>query len=303
MTTPLAKSDERVPVLEIGGTHVVAAWASSAGAVEVVSRQSLHNMAPADDLARVITDAGRQLGAPEGAVWGAAIPGPFDYDRGIGDFTGVPKFDHWHGHDVGADLRAGLGAGAIHFLNDADAFGVGEAMAGATQGLHRSIGLTLGTGIGSAFVVDGVPVVTGPGIPRLGEVHTLHHGGRSLEELVSRGAIREAWREATGEWVEVKPIAEAALAGDEVALTIFDDAYRVLAEVIEPVVHEFGAEGLVMGGSIARSTELVDRFFTARMHFADGSPVPVWFSPDAERSAIVGAAHWARAAEAGARYR
>ena len=289
-------------MLEIGGTHVVAAWASSAGDVEVVDRRPLDNSASAAALAEVVVGAGRSLSAGGDAVWGVAIPGLFDYDRGVGDYSLVDKFQHWRGHDVGADLRAGLGARAVHFLNDADAFAVGEAMAGATQGMHRSIGVTLGTGVGSGFTVDGVPVVTGPGVPWMGEVHPLDHEGVPLEEKVSRDALRRAWQDATGEWVEVKPIAEAALAGDPVAVKVFDDAYRVLAEVLGPVVRDFGAEGVVMGGSIARSFELVEKFFAARLVEGLGRELPVSYSPDPERAAIIGAAHWARAAERGARY-
>lgn len=292
---------DRLPVLEIGGTHVTSAWATESGEVEIVGRLELDNAAPAQQIVDVVVAAGEQLGVDDGAAWGVAIPGPFDYDGGIGDFTGVDKFYAWHGYDVGAGLREGLRARSMHFINDADAFGVGEATAGRTRGLARSIGLTLGTGIGSAFVRDGVPVVTGPGVPRLGEVHVLTSSdGVHLEELVSRDAIRRAWQQVSGEWVEVKPIAERALAGDEAALGVFDTAYRHLAEIVGPAIAEFGAQAVVVGGSIARSFELVERFFAPRLAPGpDGAPLPVLLSQDPERSAIIGAAHWAVVREEG----
>ena len=59
---------------------------------------------------------------------GVAMPGPFDYDTGIGRFHDVGKFDALNGVDVGAALRPrrpGLPP-AIAFVNDAAAFAIGE---------------------------------------------------------------------------------------------------------------------------------------------------------------------------------
>lgn len=296
-----APSTELVPVLEVGGTHVTTAWASEAGQVESVGRVDLDNAAPAEALLATLVEAGRALNAPEGAVWGVAVPGPFDYAAGIGDYTGVDKFQSLHGVDVGAALARGLDAAGVHFINDADAFGVGEWMAGALQGCRRGVAMTLGTGIGSAFIDGGLPVVSGPEVPRLGEVHTIELRGVPLEELVSRGAIREAFRDRTGELLEVKDIAGLARAGDQQALQVFDDAFGALAEAMTPVLQRFGAEALVIGGSIAQARDLVQEFFVARLDHAgpDGHSLPVSTCADPVRSALVGTAHWAQARRAG----
>lgn len=290
-----------VPVLEIGGTHVTTAWASESGDVEVVARVDLDNGAPADELIAVLVEAGRGLLAPAGAVWGAAVPGPFDYDAGIGDFTGVDKFAGLHGVDLGAGLRTGLEASAVHFINDADAFGVGEWMTGSLAGHRRGVAMTLGTGIGSAFIEDGLPVVSGDEVPHLGEVHTITLAGVPLEQLVSRGAIRESYRALTGEWLDVKEIAARAYAVEPAALDVFDAAFAALAEAMIPVLDTFGAEALVIGGSIAQSRELVGQYLTGRLLHAgpDGSALPVEISADPMHSALVGVAHWVRARESG----
>ena len=296
-----AAHDQLVPILEIGGTHVTTAWATELGQVEVRDRVDIDNGAPAEELLAAFVEAGRGLAAPAGDVWGVAVPGPFDYAGGIGDFRGVDKFGHLHGVDVGAALREGLAATEVHFINDADAFGVGEWMAGALRGTRRGVGITIGTGIGSAFIDSGVPVVSGPDVPTMGEVHTVSRDGVPLEELCSRGALREIYRSRTGRWWDVKEIAEAASAGDPDALATFDQSYADLAEVLTPVLRTFGAEALVLGGSIAQSTELVDRFFTARLTAGPGgAPLPVSIAVDPVRSAIVGAAHWVHVRSAGA---
>jgi glucokinase len=81
------------------------------------------------------------------------------------------------------------GAARVAFLNDADAFLVGEWAAGAGRGHTRVAGITLGTGIGSAFLADGRIVSTGHDVPPRGEVHLVSIDGRPLEDTVSRRAI------------------------------------------------------------------------------------------------------------------
>jgi glucokinase len=43
----------------------------------------------------------------------------------------------------------------IGSVNDAAAFGLGEWVAGAATGAGRAVAITLGTGVGSAFVDNG----------------------------------------------------------------------------------------------------------------------------------------------------
>src|SRR3954467_8385001 len=64
----------------------------------------------------------------------------------------------WIGTDVDALLRERLGR-PVRVLNDADAAGYAEAKFGAAKGVAGTVVMaTLGTGIGSALIVDGVLV-------------------------------------------------------------------------------------------------------------------------------------------------
>ena len=47
-------------------------------------------------------------------------------------------------------------------MNDASAFAVGEAWAGSASDFNRSLSITLGTGFGSAFISNHIPIVDGP---------------------------------------------------------------------------------------------------------------------------------------------
>jgi glucokinase len=61
--------------------------------------------------------------------------------------------------------RFGWQPGQVRFLLDSAAFLLGEIGAGEARGVERAVGITLGTGIGSAFAVDGQIVTEGPGVP------------------------------------------------------------------------------------------------------------------------------------------
>jgi len=276
---------EAVPVLEIGGTHVTAALVVDA-AVETAARLPLPANGSATEILDGIAAAATTLNVPSGAQWGVAMPGPFDYAAGIGRFHDVGKFDSLNGVDVGAELSRRLPAPRLRFLNDADAFGIGEYVSGAAAGHPRAVCLTLGTGVGSAFLDRGVPVNDGPLVPPDGSAHLLQFQGRPLEETVSRRAIRAAY-ETDGPDVQV--IAERARSGDAVARAVLDSAFHALSTTIGPWLTTFDATVLVVGGSIAASWDLVDGPLRA------GLPAGVELRPASRPAdaALLGAAWWA----------
>lgn len=282
-----------IPVLEIGGSHTTAALIDLT-AVRVLARQDvpLPLVAGRDELLDAFAAAGRGIEPPRDAVWGVAIPGPFDYHRGVGRFERVAKFEALNGVDVGAALRPALRAASIRFLNDADAFGVGEVAAGAARGHDRAVCLTLGTGVGSAFIAEGRPVKSGTRVPPDGFVYVLRHRGRDLEDWMSRRALRRAYAAATGQDIDVIDIAGLARAGDPVAIGVWETGFLAMTETIAPWVRRFGADIVVVGGSIARSWDLVEPLVSAGFAAA-GAPVEVVAAEHPDDAALFGAASWA----------
>jgi glucokinase len=280
-------SDALIPVLEVGGTHVSAALVDpSDWHVAQTARHHLDADAAAGVLIECFARAGHVLGAPAGAVWGVAMPDPFDYERGIGQFEGVGKFTGLRGVDVGDALGARL-HGRIAFLNDADAFLLGEWAAGAARGTRRCAGITLGTGIGSAWLVEGA--IVDPGTPPGGRIHRMSVGGRPLEDVVSRRAIRRSYAQAGGDpAADVKQIAEAARDGSTLARRVLDTAMTALGRVVGRCTAGFGAQVLVIGGSMSASWDLFEPAFRAG---ALGNGLPeVRLAADSDRAPLVGAA-------------
>jgi glucokinase len=275
-----------VPVLEVGGTHVTAALVDPTGwQVLQSTRYHLDADASGDALLDRFWRAGNSMRALTGSMWGIAMPDPFDYERGIGEFEGVGKFTGLRGLDVGAALRTRL-RGEVAFLNDADAFLLGEWADGAASGAQRCAGITLGTGIGSAWLVDGE--IVDPGTPPGGRIHRMTIDGRPLEDVVSRRAIRRAYVVAGGdEGADVREISAAARAGSATAQRVLTDAMAALGRVVGGCLAGFAADVLVIGGSISASWDVLESAF--REGAGDVRP-RIAVAADSERAPLIGAA-------------
>jgi glucokinase len=278
-----------IPAIEIGGSHVSAALVHPTGAVGPVARAAIDGAADATTLLDAITAVAGRIGASH-ARWGVAVPGPFEYEAGIGRYHNVGKFEKLNGVDVGAALRAGLRPmpAGVHFVNDAIAFALGEWTSGPAQGGRRVAALTLGTGIGSAFLEGGKPVTTGPSVPPQGRADLLTHHGRPLEDLVSTRAILATYRGQSGPAVaSVAEIAQRADAGDPLANHVLEDAYRVLGETLAPYILAFQADVLVIGGGISEAWGLIEPPIRTGLGSRD---LPIIQALDTEASALRGAA-------------
>ncbi|MFF5040315.1 ROK family protein [Streptomyces nigra] len=304
MTATTARPPAPIPVLDIGGTHVTAALVEPSTSVPLPStvvRRSLSSDAAADDILDAIALAAAALPAGHSLSWGVAMPGPFDYATGVGDFTGIGKFESLSGVDVGAGLRERLAGRAerLRFLNDADAFAIGEYHAGAAAGHRRVIGLTLGTGVGSSFLSAGRPVHAGPEVPPSGHVHRLTVHGRPLEDTVSRRGIRAHYarlRAAADDQplLDVHDIAARARTGDAAAAEAFRYAFDALGQALAPWIDRFEAAAVVVGGSMARSWHLIHPALTTGLASAARSDVSVLPAQQPDEAPLIGAAHWAQ---------
>ncbi len=248
--------------MDVGGSHVTAAVLDPAdlGAAVPVRTADIDPHASRDALLDQLAAPARAVadGAPL-AGWVVAMPGPFDSSAGRGTFAGVDKFAALAGVDLRGAMAARLDVAPalVRFCNDAVAYGIGEWAAGAGAGVGRMVCITLGTGVGSAFLADGVEVDAGPTVPANGEVHRLTIAGRPLERTMSSPALRDAHRDRTGQERSVEEICARARAGDAIAAAVVDTALEALGAAVGPWVDRFGADAVVVGGSIARSWDVV----------------------------------------------
>ena len=188
---------------------------------------------------------------------GLAVPGPFDLERGISFME--HKFSSLYGLNLRKIIARRLGLREkfpIVFKLDSWAFVVGEAWRGVARGYKRIIGITLGMGLGSAFMVDGHVVTKGPGVPPEGWLWNLPYEGGILEDRVSRRGIVKRYKELTGEELEVKEIALRGFHGDRNSLKVFEEVGLILGKCLKLVAMEFKPDCIVFGGQISKAFNL-----------------------------------------------
>ncbi|HWH30815.1 MAG TPA: ROK family protein [Mycobacteriales bacterium] len=182
--------------IDIGGSGVKGApvdldrGAFAAERVRIRTPQPATPDAVADVVARVLDEAG----AAPGRI-GVTVPAVVTH--GVAR-TAANIDDAWVGTDVVSLLRDRTGREAV-VVNDADAAGLAEARYGAAKGVDGVVLLlTLGTGIGSALVVDGrlVPNTELGHLELDGEVaeHRASDAAREREDLSWKDFARRVER-------------------------------------------------------------------------------------------------------------
>ena len=250
--------ESRVLAFDVGGSHVAAAICCAPDfRLGPVATAPHADVATSGAFLDLLYELGMKARVDRDGIVGAmlAVPGPFDLQ------AGVSLMRHKLPYLYGVDLRQGLAErfgfepAQVRFLNDADAYLLGEIGAGAARGFRRAAGLTLGTGIGSAFAVDGQLVTEGPGVPSGGEIWNLAYQGGIVEDFVSSRAIVGNYQRCTGRKSEVVDLAAAA-PSDPAAQQAFTEFGQHLGVVIRTLLAEFHADVIVLGGGISRSANL-----------------------------------------------
>jgi glucokinase len=254
----VATAESRVLVYDVGGSHISAAvFDRKDRTVRGVVTEGYPSEQSIETFLNVLHSLGTRAAQDQADIPGVSIamPGPFDYERGISWIQ--HKLAYLYGYDLRSGLAARMGkvAARVRFLNDGAAYLLGEITAGAARGVSRAVAITLGTGIGSAFAVDGHVLREGTGIPPGGEIWNLPYLGGILEDQISTRAIKRSYQSRTGEDREVAAIAVSA-AQDAIAAEVFSEFGHTLGTGLRTVLAEFSPQVIVLGGGISRSAQL-----------------------------------------------
>ncbi|WP_164108429.1 MULTISPECIES: ROK family protein [Sphingobacterium] len=148
---------------DIGGTHITSAivacdtWSILS---ETITRAEVNSSKNAKSIFQSWTNAIKEsiarFNGPIDQI-GIAMPGPFDYENGISLMNGQNKYDDLYKLDITSALREELESPSIdiRYINDAAAFLQGEIFATGRHQEHCILGITLGTGLGSAIWQQG----------------------------------------------------------------------------------------------------------------------------------------------------
>jgi len=167
----------------------------------------------------------------------------------------------------------------VAITNDANAAAIGEMTYGAARGLKDFIMITLGTGVGSGVVVNGQLVYGHDGFAgELGHVIVKRNNGRlcgcgrtgCLETYCSAtGVARTAreylemtdtpslLREQSIEDITSKDVYDAAMAGDNLAKSVFDYTGTILGEALADFTVFTAPQAFVIFGGLAKAGDLL----------------------------------------------
>jgi glucokinase len=220
------------------------------------------------------------------------MPGPFDYSTGVARLKNVAKYDSLYGIHVGDELKKLLDLPAtmpFRYLNDALAFAVGECWLGKSSAFRNIVAITLGTGFGSAFVSNGVPVVDGATVPQMGYVYNIPYENGIADDYFSTRWFVNEYARRTGKQVSgVKEIADR-YDSDADARDVFEKFGDNLGHFMAPLFKNFDADCLVIGGNIAGAFPLFGASFRKALE-VNHQKVEVIISELKESAAMVGCA-------------
>jgi glucokinase len=182
--------------------------------------------------------------------------------------------------------------------NDAQAAAIGEARVGAGRGASRFLALTIGTGLGFAFLVDGAPRDDAPvghmaghlpiGAPR---AECICRIDGCLESAVSAGGFRRAYRAAGGDdGMSPEAIADRASRGERAATAAVAEFTRRLLDGLDAYVLMLAPDRIVIGGGLAALIDPADLQRHIRARPFPGYRPEIDRSSLQERAGIVGAA-------------
>jgi glucokinase len=285
---------------DIGGSHISCAVIDLDKETiirESFATQKVDNQASAENILESWTKALKKslsfIDKNELAGIGFAMPGPFDYEKGIAMFTeSVAKYQNLYNINVAIRLKEilELGEGTdVRFMNDASAFAIGEAWIGKASKVDRSISITLGTGFGSAFVDHGVVVVEREDVPELGCVwHLPYNGGIADDSFSTRWFIKRYAEKTNIQTTGAKDIADR-VATDINAMEVFIEYGTHLGEFLGPWLIKFQAKALVIGGNVTGAYQFFGKHFEEALR-KQNVTTAIHISDHMEDAAIIGSA-------------
>jgi glucokinase len=270
--------------VDVGGTKVASGIVDSSGRILFQTRLP---MMPSSDaqtalqaVERAIEEAGNaccERGLPIAGI-GICAPGPLDPSTGV--ILNPPNLPCWRNFSLGSAVQARFSL-PVRVENDANAAALAEAIWGAGAGYRTVFYTTLGTGIGTGFILNQriyhgrtgsaaegghltidyrgpqcqcgkrgciEAYCSGPAIAQ--RARRLHEfGGHSLLLSLAGGEIQQVRAESVG---------EAFRLGDALARAVLEETAALLAIWLGNIIDLLEPDVLIFGGGLS---QLMSNFF------------------------------------------
>lgn len=241
--------------VDFGGTKIAATRVTD-GKVGAVSRSKTDGSASAEQQVDAICDLLKTFDLQDDDKVGVALTGR------------VSREGVWHA--VNTDTLSGVSSVPMQSMlserlkrsvkvdNDATAAAIGEYISGAGQGVHSFGFITVSTGVGGGFVLDGRPLRSSNGIAG----HVGFTTSRIATELCGSGRAKTVESVAGGRSIaalalksgrsgyDAKAVFSEHLNGVKWASHLIEQSADVVSELCSNLVTTLGLERIALGGSI-----------------------------------------------------
>jgi glucokinase len=276
--------NELIVGVDIGGTKVAAGLVDHSGTIVAQTRTAM-----------VATDAARGLAAVAVAIEelrsrsgedfqphaiGICAPGPLNPRTGV--VINPPNLPGWHNFPLAEEIRNLYPAAQVKIDNDANAAALAEAKWGAGRSYRNVFYATIGTGIGTGFVIDGKVYHGRTGLAtegghvgvdlhgpqcacgKRGCIETLAAGpaiarrARAKLALAAKAASGDGTKSALLEMAGGKPdavtsemVAKCYASGDALAKEVMHETLDLLAYWLGNVIDLLEPDVIVIGGGVS----------------------------------------------------
>ncbi|MEQ8471157.1 MAG: ROK family protein [Marinoscillum sp.] len=221
---------------------------------------------------------------------GFSIPGPFDYENGIADFEGVPKFEQLKGLNISKELNRRLMLDydlEIRYVNDAVGFSIGQNWVSKSNA-GRELILIIDSGFGSCFLIDDLPAFEGHGIPLGGSLYAKPFQTGTADDIFStRGILNSLSSKGCPILLTDEGTIRAAY-NNAKGLQVFEEFGSNLGDFMAPFVADFKPNSISLGGLIGSHPDLFTATFGKVLESKGGRRITIKSGGD--QSFLLGAA-------------
>jgi glucokinase len=264
----MSKQDSLFLGIDVGGTHLKIGLVDKEGnMLDFQKEDTTPYRDHPDGFGKCFIDGlGKYLEKyPEVEKVGIGLPGMISKDRTTP--LEIPAIPNLNGFLLEAGLLKKYPKHEFYMENDAAAAAIGEFYYGKGDVAENFLFITMGTGIGSALILEG-QVFKGSRGNALEMGHMLSRGNAGLETLVGRNGILRimdnlisAYPEKAGELIGKELgthlLVDTAKTGNEVSLMVFKEVAQILSESIVSTVRILDVTDVYFGGGISAGLEFM----------------------------------------------
>ncbi|MFF7523250.1 ROK family protein [Streptomyces pseudovenezuelae] len=260
-----------VAALDIGGTKIAGALVDGHGRILLRAQRATPAQEDGESVMRAVEETLGEL--TDSPLWGRAgalgigSAGPVDASTGTVSPVNVPG---WRDYPLVRRVREAAGGLPVELIGDGVAITAAEHWQGAARGHDNALCMVVSTGVGGGLVLNG-QLHAGP----TGNAGHIGHisvdldgdpcpcGARGCVERIASGpniarrALENGWRPGPDGDTSAAAVADAARAGDPVAVASFARAAQALAAGIAATATLVEIDIAVIGGGVGKAGDVL----------------------------------------------